>query len=190
MSTQRTFSMCRYVLRAHGSDLGRDRALAPSLCGPLRRAPRVPLLNKSSSTWQENGILTCNPRAKSWFYGDELSPAEQEKHFRSLHTNPIAPFLEPVRSAAWKQIPSTYVYSTVDRPMPFPMMKYMVQQARDTVVAAAEEQGEFAAEQLENVFGGELGEFHVDAPHCAIFLAPERVQEVGEILVTVAEGSR
>lgn len=120
-------------------------------------------------------MLSCNERAKDWFYGDELSLPEQEKHFRSLGTNPIAPFLETVRSAPWREVPSTYVYSTVDRAVPYAMMRHMVQQARDDAA---------------DVFGDDLAEFHVDAAHSAIFLAPERVVELGVILALVAEGSR
>lgn len=126
-------------------------------------------------------MLSCNQRAKDWFYGDDLPRAEQEKHFRSLGTNPIAPFFERVRHAAWKQIPSTYVYSTADKAVPYTMMKHMVRRAREDVAADG---GDGWA-----VFGDELGEFHVDAAHSAIFLAPERVVQLGGILVQVAEGS-
>lgn len=131
-------------------------------------------------TKQDGGILSCNQRAKDWFYGDELPPTEQEKHFRSLSTNPIAPFFEKVRYAAWKLIPSTYIYSTVDKAVPYAMMKHMVERAREDVSAEGWDSG--------LVFGDELGEFHVDAAHSAIFLAPERVVQLGGILVQVAEG--
>lgn len=125
-------------------------------------------------------MLSCNQRAKDWFYGNELPLTEQEKHFRALSTNPIAPFIEKVRYAPWKEVPSTYVYSTVDKAVPYAMMKHMVHQAREDV----------AADGGPDVFGDELAEFHVDAAHSAIFLAPDRVVELGGILAQVAEGSR
>lgn len=105
---------------------------------------------------------------------------EQEKHFRSLSTNQIAPFFDKIRYAAWKQISSTYVYSTADKAVPYAMMKHMVDRAREDVSAEGGDGG--------LVFGDKLGEFHIDAPHSAIFLAPERVVQLGGILVQVAEG--
>lgn len=66
------------------------------------------------------------------------------------------------------------------------MMKHMVQQAREDAAAAA---GEGLESEQQQVFDDDLAEFHVDAAHSAIFLAPERVKEVGDILEQIVEHS-
>lgn len=38
-------------------------------------------------------------------------------------------------------------------------------------------------------FSGELGEFYIDVPHCAMFVVPEHTEKLSTILVTIGEKS-
>ncbi|KAJ0107762.1 prolyl aminopeptidase [Diaporthe amygdali] len=126
----------------------------------------------------QDGNTTCNEKALEWMY-DGLPEEEQQKHFKALLSHPLAPFIEPRKYVGWRYVPSTYVYAVKDKPVPLQFAEHMVKQA----------QKEDARQGGVQAFAGELGEVYMDCGHCAMFLVPEKVKELGKILVAAAEES-
>lgn len=110
---------------------------------------------------------------------DGLPEEEQRKQLDLTSTHPLATFMTTHKRAGWRYIPSTSVYATKDLPLPMPFVEFMVKRA----------QKEEAREGGVRAFTGELGEVYMDCGHCAMFLAPEKVEELGKILVAAAEES-
>lgn len=123
----------------------------------------------------------ANDLVLDWFWGD-LPVEEQQRHRKSIApgTHPIACFVTPVTHAGWKNIPSTYVYAKQDKAAPLEFQQWLVKRA----------QQEEPTEDRVRPFSGGLGEFSVDTAHCTMFFIPEKVKELGEILVEVAEGEK
>lgn len=65
-------------------------------------------------------------------------------------------------------------------PCRFPLQSGMVKNAQ---TQKAREGGGVQA------FSGELGEFSLDTAHCTMFFIPEKVEELGGILIKAAEES-
>lgn len=108
-----------------------------------------------------------------------LPEEEQRKQLELTSTHPLATFLEDQKHAGWRYIPSTAVYATKDKPLPLQFVEFMVKRA----------QKEEARQGGVKAFTGELGEVYMDCGHCAMFLAPEKVDELGKVLVAAAEES-
>lgn len=108
-----------------------------------------------------------------------LPEEEQRKQLEETSTHPLATFLQEHKYAAWRYIPSTAVYATKDKPLPLQFVEFMVKRA----------QKEEARQGGVQAFTGELGEVYMDCGHCAMFLVPEKVKELGKILVAAAEES-
>ena len=108
-----------------------------------------------------------------------LPREEQRKQWEATSTHPLATFVEPQKYAGWRYIPSTAVYAVKDKPIPLQFAEFMVKRA----------QGEEARLGGVRAFTGELGEVYMDCGHCAMFLLPEKVKELGKILVAAAEES-
>lgn len=110
---------------------------------------------------------------------DGLPEEERRKHFEETSTHPLATFLEPQKHAGWRYIPSTAVYAVKDKPLPLQFAEWMVKRAK----------GEEARQGGVQAFTGELGEVYMDCGHCAMFFLPEKVKELGKVLVAAAEES-
>lgn len=124
--------------------------------------------------------LVLNENAKEWFYGgDGLTADEQQALYEALGTHPIATFTTPLSRAGWRGVPSSYVYAQKDKPVPLPFAEWMVQRVR------REEAGEGGV----RAFSGELGEFVMECAHCTMFLVPEKVAELGGILLRTVGSS-
>lgn len=126
----------------------------------------------------KGGDTRCNEKALEWMYAG-LPEEEQRKHLEATSTHPLATFLEPHKHVGWRYIPSTSVYATKDKPLPLTYVEFMVKRA----------QKEEARPGGVQAFTGELGEVFMDCGHCAMFLVPEKVEELGKILVAAAEES-
>lgn len=108
-----------------------------------------------------------------------LPEEEQRKQLEATSTHPLMVFMRPTTRAGWRYIPSTAVYATKDKPLPLPFLESMVKSA----------QGEEVRQGGVRAFAGELGEVYMDCGHCAMFLLPEKVKELGKTLVAAAEES-
>jgi len=121
--------------------------------------------------------IALNPRATKTFYHD-VPDHLVSQYAPLLGKQPAATFTTPVAHAGWRAaaVPSTYVYTRQDRPLPLPYQQFMVRRAQEE--AAAGRDGGVRP------FGGAMGEVYVDAGHTP-FLSATR--EMGDILVRAAE---
>jgi hypothetical protein len=115
-----------------------------------------------------------NERAADVFYHD-VPKTLISQYAPLLGKQPTATFGTPVVHAGWRSVPSTYVYTTQDRPLPLPYQQFMAKRAQEV---AGQDGGV-------KPFEGGLGEISLDAGHTPFLSMTEKV---GEILVRLAEG--
>jgi hypothetical protein len=97
-------------------------------------------------------------------------------HYTSLlGKQPMATSTTPVVYAGWRSVPSTYVYTTQDRPLPLHFQQFMAKRARE----AAGQDGSSV-----RPFEGEMGEVTVDSGHTPFLSMTEKM---GDILIRAAE---
>jgi pimeloyl-ACP methyl ester carboxylesterase len=94
-----------------------------------------------------------------------------------LGKHPMATFTTPVVHAGWRSVPSTYVYTRQDRPLPLLFQEFMAKRAKRV---ASEDGGDVRP------FNGEMGEAYIDCGHTP-FLS--NTEEMGDILIRAAESS-
>ena len=114
-------------------------------------------------------------QATDVFYHDVPEPLVTQ-YAGLLGKQPVATFSTPVVNAGWRSVPSTYVYTTQDRPLPLAYQQFMVKRAQE--VAGQDAGGSVRP------FEGELGEVHVDAGHTP-FLS--MTVTIGEVLIRAAK---
>jgi hypothetical protein len=85
----------------------------------------------------------------------------------------MATFGTPVVYAGWRSVPSTYVYTRQDRPLPLLFQEFMAKRAQG-------QEGDVRP------FGGEMGEVYLDSGHTPFLSMTE---EIGDILIRAAESS-
>lgn len=127
----------------------------------------------------QGGSLVLNEKAMDWFYDESLPVDQQQEIYKSLGSHPISTFVTPVTRAGWRNVPSTFIYAQKDKLVPFPFAEWMVKRA----------QKQEAREGGVRAFSGELGEFSLDTAHCTMFLVPEKVEELGDMLIKAAKES-
>ncbi len=116
--------------------------------------------------------MTLNERAPETFYHDVPEPLfSQYTHL--LGKQPAATFATPVVYAGWRSVPSTYVYTTQDRPLPLPTQQFMVKR----VQVAGQDGGV-------RPFQGAMGELSLDSGHTPFLSMTEKI---GDILIRAAE---
>ena len=116
-----------------------------------------------------------NEQAADVFYHD--MPEQLVTQYAGLlGKQPAATFSTPVAHAGWRNVPSTYVYTTQDRPCPRAYQQFMVKRAQE--VAGQDAGGSVRP------FEGELGEVVVDAGHTPFLSMTETM---GGILIRAAD---
>jgi pimeloyl-ACP methyl ester carboxylesterase len=109
------------------------------------------------------------------FYHDVPEPMFSQ-YAALLGKHPMSTFSTPVVHAGWRSVPSTYVYTRQDRPLPLLFQEFM---AKRTQRVGSEGGGL-------RPFDGEMGEVYVDSGHTP-FLS--NTEEMGDILIRAAESS-
>jgi hypothetical protein len=97
----------------------------------------------------------------------------RSKYTQVLGKQPIATFNTSVVYAGWRSVPSTYVFTTLDRALEPVYQHFMVERA-------VKQGGKHAV----TPFGGEMGQLYVESGHTPFLSMP---QKIGEILVRAAE---
>ncbi|KAJ9151765.1 hypothetical protein NKR23_g2924 [Pleurostoma richardsiae] len=106
------------------------------------------------------------------FYHD-VPEAERAKYGAMLGKHPISCFRTAVTMPGWGEVPSTYIYTTLDRALPLVYQKFMVKKVKDA-----------AKEGDTRPFEGELGEFTLESGHSP-FLS--QIEGLGSILIATTE---
>ncbi len=115
-----------------------------------------------------------NEQAADVFYHDVPEPLVAQ-YAGLLGKQPVATFSTPVVHAGWRSVPSTFVYTAQDRPLPPPYQQFMVKRAQQVA-------GQDAGGRV-RPFEGELGEVHVDSGHTPFLSMTETI---GGILIKAA----
>jgi hypothetical protein len=108
------------------------------------------------------------------FYHDVPEPLVKQ-YARELGKQPMATFTTPVVHAGWKSVPSTYVYTTIDRSLPLGYQQFMARRAKE---AAGREGGNVVP------FEGEFGEVSLESGHTPFLSMTEKL---GGVLIRAAE---
>jgi len=124
--------------------------------------------------WQAP-YIALNKNAADIFYHDVPEPLFSQ-YARLLGKQPAATFATPVVHAGWRSVPSTYVYTRQDRPLPLLYQEFMAKRAQRV---ASQDRGL-------RLFEGEMGEVYIDSGHTPFLSMTE---EMGNILIRAAESS-
>lgn len=82
--------------------------------------------------WQEERGFVDALDAREVFYADVPSDLAASAVVQLRHQS-IASFTQPLTTAAWRSVPSTYIACTQDRALPYPAQQALAQRATDTV---------------------------------------------------------
>lgn len=115
------------------------------------------------------------------FYHDVPEP-ERSRYVAMLGKHPLAANTSTIEHVGYEHAPSTYVYTTLDRPLDLRHQKFMVERVRSWVAERIA-----AGEALAEPFSGELGEFSIETGHSAMIVRPV---ELAGILGRIAEGTQ
>lgn len=101
----------------------------------------------------DDGFLVIDPeRAVGAFYAD-CEPADVEFALARLSPQNPATFSQPLRGAAWRTVPSTYVVCSDDRAVSVPFQRALATRTRDRVEMATSHSPFFSApEPLADLF--------------------------------------
>jgi hypothetical protein len=110
------------------------------------------------------------------FYHDE-PPDVRAMLVSKLRPQAIASVLTPVTACGWQYVPSTYVFTTQDIPVPLTTQKFIVENVRTAGIEL----------ETGRVFDGLLGEASIDCGHSAPFVS--KVDEMVEILIRCAQAT-
>ncbi|KAK3896992.1 hypothetical protein C8A05DRAFT_48207 [Staphylotrichum tortipilum] len=121
----------------------------------------------------EAPYIALNDLAVDTFYHDVPEPLVSQ-YAPLLGKQPAATFATPVGYAGWRRVPSTFVYTTHDRPLPLVYQQFIGRRAQEV----ANQHG------CVRPFEGAMGEVYMDSGHTP-FLS--RMQEMGDILIRAAE---
>lgn len=126
-------------------------------------------------TLLQEPYIVVKEHAAGIFYHDVPEPLFSQ-YAQILGKQPMATFGTPVVHAGWRSVPSTYVYTRQDRPLPLLYQEFMVKRAQRV---ASQDNGL-------RPFEGEMGEVYVDSGHTPFLSMTE---EIGDILIRAAESS-
>jgi pimeloyl-ACP methyl ester carboxylesterase len=82
----------------------------------------------------EDGTTTIDDAAAAPFFYGDCAPATAADSLKRLSPQSSASFVQPLRHAAWREIPSTYVVCTGDQVIAVPFQRALASRAGSTVV--------------------------------------------------------
>jgi len=81
-----------------------------------------------------DGTTTIDVSGAAPFFYADCEPATAADSLKRLGPQSSTSFVQPLRHAAWREIPSTYVVCTEDQVMPAPFQRALASRAGSTVV--------------------------------------------------------
>lgn len=124
--------------------------------------------------------MVLNDMAGEVFYHDVPEP-EHSRYTAVLGTHPLGASISRVSHSGHEHVPSTYILTTLDRPVELRYQKLIVERVRSRARERIA-----AGEALTEPFSGELGEFSMETGHSPMIVRPA---ELVGILGRVAEGT-
>ncbi|SPN99986.1 uncharacterized protein DNG_02838 [Cephalotrichum gorgonifer] len=130
--------------------------------------------------YSDDGYIVLNDKAEEAIFHDVPEP-DRSTYAALAGKEPIGTNTAPVTHTAWEHIPSSYVYTTLDRIIQFQDQEFMVERARAHSQPCFPGKG---GKPPRKPFSGPLGLFTLEAGHMPML---SKIPELAGILGQLAE---
>ena len=128
----------------------------------------------------EDGYLVLKDYVAELFYHDVPEP-ERSRYTAMLGKHAAGANTSPVSHVGYEHVPSTYIFTTLDRALEPQYQKFAVERARSRVRERIA-----TGEALTEPFSGAVGESSMETGHSVMIVRPV---ELAGILSRIAEGN-